>query len=130
MRNPLEQVSEIIDLPTHIIIEEENEKENIVVNLRIGFHDKQQNKLLETLQPIIDPPSKKGKSNFGRCSPFKYVDIVPIPMDDSHPITPVVKLSDVDFIMFHSIGDLVVVSGGSILSQQSCPTSTNKVPSQ
>ena len=33
-------MSEIIDLPTHIVIEEEDEKENIVVNLRIGFHDR------------------------------------------------------------------------------------------
>lgn len=87
MRNHLEQVSEVIDLPTHILIKEEDEKENIVVNLRIGFHERQQKKLLETLQPIIGPPSKKGKSNFDRCTPSKSVDIVPIPMDDSHLIT-------------------------------------------
>ncbi|KAL6346288.1 hypothetical protein AAG906_033084 [Vitis piasezkii] len=128
MRNPLEQVSEVIDLPTHILIKKENEKENIVVNLRIDFHERQQKKLLETLQLIIDPPSKKGKSNFDRCTPSKFLDIVPIPMDDFHPITLVVKLSDVDFIMFHSMGDPMVVSGGSILSQQLCPT--NEVPSQ
>lgn len=43
---------------------------------------------------------------------------------------PIVKQSNVDFVLLHSMGDPMLILGDSPSNQQLCPTITTNVPSR
>lgn len=121
------QVSGFTDCPNPMVIKEEKEEEkDMAVNLHVGFNERQQKRLSKTLQHITNHySSKRGKLGFERGISSKSIDIVPT--IGSYSTTPIVKQSNVH-VLFHSMGDSMLISGDYPSNQQSCLTITTNFP--
>lgn len=111
-----------------VIKEEKEEEKDMAANLHVGFNERQQKRLSKTLQHITKHySSKRGKLGFERGISSKSIDIVPT--IGSYSTTPIIKQSNVDHVLFHSMGDPMLISGDYPSNQQSHLTITTNFPS-